>query len=243
MVKRILIIYRGHCDRVAADPIYRNFLVKIKGPLERAGVEIDSLMMYHEGQRTAEAWKALWNPKEAHSIPLEHCKKQANTLHWCLNYLQGWSEVGAYDWILFLRFDVLYRVSILNWNLLNQSAGVVVPFREATDEPWAQKRYVSDVVIAISPSYLKKYLTAYEKALARFDHYFFHGTLHEQVKILEGTDIPLGFMFEGLYQSNTAKRPEGPLTSADDPRLSPFHILHSKPNYAGRDYRECFIGS
>jgi hypothetical protein len=130
-----------------------------------------------------------------------------------------------YDYVLFLRFDIIYKMPILN---LCTKDGITFTYKEDTIEIFKTFGLYGDVIICISSSHFSEIRNALLCENAGVE-YFPHRTLHSLSSIINKRfpNVPTNTMIDGYYQSNTSM-PVG------DQRLNPIYIQVRHP-YHGID--------
>jgi hypothetical protein len=136
---------------------------------------------------------------------------------------------SQYDYVIFLRFEIVYKIDILKWNIFSQS-GVIFPFKENCITLFNARNLYSDIIIAVSNEYLQQFSAVLDSADS--SEYTNTNSLHNLATIIQrhDYDLPIRIMIEGFYQSNTS-------LEGEDERLNPmFIMLHFR--YRGRDIEE-----
>jgi len=139
----------------------------------------------------------------------------------------------TYDYIIFLRFDVIYKMNIIDWNISNKD-GLILPFKEDSEHVFKTKNYYGDVIIIIHKLSYLNFLNAFNLAFNNhLNDYIVCGganiILHNLVSIVQkyNPNTNINTIVDGYYQSNTGV-PE------NDIRLSPIYI-QVKYTYYGSD--------
>lgn len=135
----------------------------------------------------------------------------------------------TYDYVLFLRFDIIYKMPILNFC---SKDGITVTYKEDGIEMFQRHGLYGDVIICISSSRFSEISKSLlcESAMAEY----LIPTLHSICSIINRRfpDVPINTMIDGYYQSNTS-------LPVDDKRLNPIYI-QVKYQYNGKDRLQYF---
>jgi len=149
------------------------------------------------------------------------------------NFKQALSFVydvhNDYDYIIFLRFDIIYKKSIDCWNVFDKE-GLIMTFKEDTEQFFNEKRLYGDVIIIMSKS---SYTKIMESIIETHDFRFFPPTcLHNIYTMVKEfySEISIHTIVDGYYQSKTS-------LPAGDTRLNPLYI-QVKYEYNGADKSE-----
>jgi hypothetical protein len=129
---------------------------------------------------------------------------------------------NKYDYIIFLRFDIVYKMNISEWDIFTKE-GVILPYKERTNYYDTQSLY-GDVIIVMSQYVFSE--AAY--ALLSCNVNAFH-LLHNISSIIQSRSphITIHTIVDGHYQSNTGLK-------MHDTRLNPIYI-QVRYAYAGAD--------
>ena len=143
-----------------------------------------------------------------------------------VNFLDALGTVATaidetYDYVIFLRFEMIYKKSILEWDFYGKK-GIIVPYKEDNEQLFNQERYYGDVIIIISSEYVKQLFDIMRNV--PFQFYSPPNCLHSINRFIANHNIPVSTLVEGYYQSNTA-------LVYGDPRLNPFYIMTHKQYY------------
>lgn len=212
---KFLIVMRGHCNRFEnIQYIYDNYLIKIKNPLLKNGHTLDCMFnTYEEDDEYFEKFKELYNPIKVFRIDPLKCKYQ------CLNFYNGMINIQPfikdYDKIIFLRFDICYKINIMKWNIFNDK-GIFFTFKEDSKERHKLTKLIGDIIIIIDNEYFDKVFKVVHESIQyhEFDNkiegfipigFGLCGTLHQFMNILlhKYGDFPIYFIINGYYQSIT----------------------------------------
>ena len=202
---------RGHCNRFRnIQYIYDNYLLKIKNPLLDNGHTIDCMFnIYNGDDEYFEKFKELYNPIKI--FRAEPCKYQY------LNFYYGMINIKPfvkdYDKIIFLRFDICYKVNITKWNILNDK-GIFFPFKELPE--FDGFNLVGECIIIIDNEYFNKLYEAYDDFMQYYEFnnktleyipfpLYFADTLHQLLNLLlhKYKTFPVYYIIDGYYNSGT----------------------------------------
>ena len=135
-----------------------------------------------------------------------------------------------YDYILFLRFDIVYKMNIKEWNIFGKD-GLILPYKENSELTFLERGFYGDCIIIFSQYAFTD--AVYSLMSANFNDFFL---LHNIAYLIRrrSIDIDVHTIINDYYQSNTGLL-EG------DKRLNPIYI-QVKYEYHGTDkdkYTEC----
>lgn len=232
---KILIVFRGACDRVSdINHVCKNVIKNIIKPLENMGNDaeehststsksnVDVLFFtYDDDLNKLKIYESYFNPKKIYFTQngqIENFKEALTILE---NYYK------SYDHILFLRFDIIYKMTIRE--LFCFQSGITLSFKEDSIHFFNERNLYGDVIICISCSYFPKIITALLETKTE-DYCFLHSigsTINKKFP-----DVPINTMVDGYYQSNTS-------IPVDDQRLNPIYIQVRHP-YHGKDRLQYF---
>jgi hypothetical protein len=217
---RILIAFRGDYS-VVNNPsaVCSNIKEKIIDPLRSKGDEVDILFFTY---RTDMAKLGIY---ESHLYPIHTSFTNGGQIinfGEAMHYIKDIYDI--YDYVLFLRFDIIYKMSIDKWNIFNK--GITFTYKEESKELFMSHHFYGDVIISISKDSFKDILYA---LICTPPVEFIKHTLHQFGSIIQESypHIQVSTILEGYFQSNTGI-PEG------DPRLNPLYI-QVKYVYNGSD--------
>lgn len=221
---KVLLVFRGGYSKIDPVLLCKNIHDKVFTPLTENGIEYSTLLYtYPTEVEKLNALKQGLNASEVNYtqegqiINFKEAVKDITTRH------------SMYDFTIFLRFEIIYKLDIMKWNIFTQS-GVIFPFKENCITLFTQTKQYSDIIIAVSKEYMKSFSSVLDQA--HISEYTNTNTLHNLGTIINRYDyeIPVLVMLEGFYQSNTS-------LEADDERLNPMFIM-SHYIYNGRDRNE-----
>ena len=234
---KFLIVMGGHCNRFKnIKYIYDNYFLKIKNPLLENGHTIDCMFNTYNGDdEYFEKFKELYNPIKTFRMD-PHKYQFVNFYYGMINIQQF---VKDYDKIIFLRFDICYKINIMKWNIFNDK-GIFFTFKESSHRTYENVYGICDVVIIIDTEYFNK---VYESIHEYVQYYFFGNKLVEKIPseywitnvlhcfkiiLLEkyGT-FPIYYIIDGCYLSPTFINSDVTLD-----KLNPLYIIFGK----GKEY-------
>jgi len=232
---KFLIVMRGHCNRFEnIQYIYDNYLLKIKNPLLDNGHTIHCMFNTYNGDdKYFEKFKKLYNPIKTFRMDL--CKYQYLNFYYGMINIQPF--VKDYDKIIFLRFDICYKINIMKWNIFNDK-GIGFTFKEAGDaEQYKYNKWISDIVTVIDNEYYDQIYECMHESIQFHEfnnkiseniplNFDIYGTLHlfGNVLLFKYPRFPIYFIIDGYYNSGTY-----PLWTGD--LLQPLFICISKSYY------------
>jgi hypothetical protein len=198
---RLLICFRGDTTRIKnVEGFTLNIFDKIIHPLEQNNIGYDILFSTYNNNKTVldEMSKSL-QPLDT----LYYTKSgQINTFLELVNFLKTNSQnTNIYDYIIILRFDIIYKIDIIKWDFFNKN-GIICPFKEVSEQMFDIFKYYSDTIFIFSKEYVPKILRIVSSmVLSDFLH---NGqTMHTLSNYLLHQNIPLNTLCTGYYQSNT----------------------------------------
>jgi hypothetical protein len=221
---KVLIVFRGGYARIDPTLLVKNICDKVYTPLIKNKIEYTTVLYTYPTDT-----ERLTILKEGLGVRDIHFTKEGQIENFT-EAVHGISMLYSdYDYIIFLRFEIIYKIDIMNWNIFNRS-GLFFPFKENCITLFTATRQYSDIIIAISKEYVKP-LSLVIDTVDR-NQYTNTNTLHNLGFIVERKDyyIPVVCMLDGFYQSNTS------LALGDD-RLNPMFIM-SHYKYNGSDRKE-----
>jgi len=208
---KVLLAFRGGFSRIQPKYLCKNIRDKIFAPLEANG--IDYTTVFFTNTYDASKCDALKEGLKPESIYMTQ-DGQLNNFNQAINTIV--STYTTYDYIVFLRFELIYKIDILRWNIFQE--GFVVPYKENCPLVFSVSNLYSDTIICISKDYVERVKTVYSNFFMK-EH--LHGeSLHDFVTWLQLYDksIPIHCMLDGFYQSNTG-------LEAGDDRINPLYIM------------------
>ena len=220
---KILIIFRGGYSRVP-DPefVCKNIEQYIVLPLSKDKHIFDVVFStYNENPQKLEIFNKHLNPIKTFFTQNGQIINFKETLN---NIKPLYDE---YDYILFLRFEAIYKIPINEWNFQNKE-GLILPFKEHTEKLFNETGWYNDNIIIVSKS---SFETFYH-SIIQAGHNLFHpdNTLHNIVNIIRRNDntIQVHCLVDGYFQSNVSYCPQ------IEGHMSPLYILVHYP-YTGKD--------
>ena len=220
---KVLLVFRGGYSKIDPALLCKNIHDKVFTPLTENGIEYSTLFYTYPTE--LEKLNALKEGLRASEVNYTQ-EGQIN------NFKEAVKDIckrPTYDYTIFLRFEIIYKLDIMKCNIFTQS-GVIFPFKENCFTLFTSTNQYSDIIIAVSKEYIKPLLSVLDQA--DISEYTNTNTLHNLGTIINrhDYDIPVRCMLEGFYQSNTS-------LEADDERLNPmFIMLHYR--YNGLDKNE-----
>ena len=184
---KFLVVMRGNCNRFKnIKYIYNNYFLKIKNPLLENGHTIDCMFNTYNGDdEYFEKFKELYNPIKTFRMD-PHKYQFVNFYYGMINIQQF---VKDYDKIIFLRFDICYKINIMKWNIFNDK-GIGFTFKEDAYPGYKSRGCIGDVVIIIDNEYFDKVYDAIHESI---QYYHFNNKISE--------NIPFGFSVDGTLHS------------------------------------------
>ena len=221
---KVLLVFRGGYSKIDPALLSKNIHDKVFTPLTENKIEYSTLFYtYATDLEKLNALKEGLNASEVNYT-------QDGQI---INFKEAIKDIckrhDTYDYTIFLRFEIVYKLDIMKWNIFTQS-GVIFPFKENCFTLFTSTNQYSDIIIAVSKECIKPLSSVLDQA--DISEYTNTNTLHNLGTIINrhDYDIPVLCMLEGYYQSNTS-------LDRDDDRLNPmFIMLHYR--YNGRDKNE-----
>ena len=230
-MSKILIVFRGDCNRFTDYQfIYNNIKLKILDPLNSKNYTYDIIASsYLEQLNNLNEFSKYFNPIKLYTMNKDN-STQVKQFMFTVNMIKTNINIAEYTKILFLRFDIVYKMSIINWKYLD-TCGFIVPYKEDSNELFNTHKYHSDVFLSIDTNlfeefykylnciYLQYLNNSYTDIIAHEP--FPLNLLHNVANILlyYNPNFIISYCIDGCYQSNT---------SVSDNRLSPLFICLSK---------------
>jgi len=220
---KILIIFRGGYSRVP-DPefVCKNIENYILLPLIKNNDTFDIVFStYNENPQKLEFFNKHLNPIKTFFTQ----NGQIINFKETLNNING--LYGDYDYILFLRFEAIYKIPINEWNFQNKE-GLILPFKEDTKELFDESGWYNDNIIIVSKSSFEMFY----QGIIHADYSLFNpsNTLHNIVNIIRknNNSIQVHCLVDGYFQANVSYCPQ------IEGHMSPLYILVHYP-YIGKD--------
>jgi len=229
---KILLVFRGSYSRVKnIDHVCKNINTYIIEPLLLHNYLPDIVFStYNDDLAKLDIYKKYLSPKQilftnSYIHQLTNFKETLHTIK---------SIYSEYTYILFLRFEAIYKISISKWNFYNK-IGVILPFKNNSKEHFEKTQWYDDNIIIFSNDYYEQCSNILINAST---HIFIpEFTLHNIPTILHQTDttIPIHCIVEGFFESNSITYDNY------DEHVSPLYILVHYP-YLGKD-KDLFLES
>jgi hypothetical protein len=223
---KFLIVFRGGYDRIT-DPgfLCRNVIKQIIEPLTQDGHTVETIFFtYNTDPAKLKIYSDNLHPKNISFTSSGQIINFKEALH-------GLKPIySEYDYILFFRFELIYKMNIMEWNLFDKE-GVILPYKEACYERGTPGELYGDNIIIFTKKY---FMQIVDLMLNPTWPYFGNGinaTLHNIGTHIKNNhpDIPLHCIVDGYYQS-FSRLPPG------DIRLNPLYIqMHYAIGYNGTD--------
>ena len=233
---KFLVVMRGSCNRFEnIRYIYDNYLLKIKNPLLDNGHTIDCMFNTYNGDdKYFEKFKKLYNPIKV--FRMDTCKYQYLNFYYGMINIQPF--VKDYDKIVFLRFDICYKINIMKWNIFNDK-GIFFTFKDYNDEYFKKMNTHGDCIIVIDNIYFDQVYEAIHESIQYYEfnnkiseHIPFgfdvDGTLHHFSNILlcKYNKFPIYYVIDGYYISSTFYK-----WFITNEVLNPLYIMMSRDYY------------
>ena len=222
---RNLVVFRGDYTEVKwPEAVCKNIHKCIIAPMKEQGILTDIMFCtYPSDMEKLKIYETYFNPVNIHytkSGQIVNFKESLKLVH---------RIYQKYDYVIFLRFDIIYKMNINEWNIFTKE-GVILPYRE-NSKLYPTGKFYGDAIIVISKSALLE--VAYNLLACNIDTFI---CLHNISTIIQikSPDIIIHTIIDGSYQSNTGLR-------MGDLRLNPIYI-QVKYAYVGADkhlYLEC----
>ena len=222
----VLIIFRGGCSRVN-DPtlVCKNIELQVLNPL-RSRVNVDIIFSTSsKGDPKVDTFRTHLQPKQ---IIYTASGQIVNFQETLLNLQNIYSR---YTHIIFLRFELLYKVSFDSLSILDTN-GLRLPYKEDSQELFDSHKYYGDCIIMISTDHFANV----SKALldADFDTISTgkgHDILHRIVTVVLAAfpETPVTCILDGFFQSNTHY-------CGNSIKLNPLYIMTHYPYCGDKQY-------
>ncbi len=205
----ILIIFRGGYDRVKTPHSISNNIIKyIIEPLHSQGYNVETkFCTYDYDLNKLQVFKDKLHPSKIHCVRNGQYNNFKDALHITRDIY------NKYDYIIFLRFEIIYKTNIIDWNIFNKE-GMIFPYKEDCDTWYKRSILYGDCILIFS----KQYYIHIINVLLLTDNSEFMG-LHNIEHIVHSKipTIPMHCILSGQYNSNTG-------LPKNDPALSPLYI-------------------
>ena len=212
----ILIVFRGGYNRVKQPHAVSNNINKyIIDPLRELNNVDIIFCTYSYDIKKLQVYKDKLNPKAIHYVR----DGQYNNFIDALNITKDIYD--KYDYIIYLRFELIYKRNIIEWDILNKE-GMIFPYKEDCESWYKKSKLYGDCIVIFSKNYYIDILNI----LLSNDSEFRGENLHdiEYVVHKRSPNIPMYCILPNTYNSNTALK-------LNDPALSPLYIGTCWPYY------------
>lgn len=239
MSPRVAVLFRGYhaYDRMPPDrkaltqqpkafdfrDPWPNIERMVLAPLRAQAKSIDIFVStYISDPDTQAALEALLCPRaclfHAHAQGLTQTDIVANGLRLVADACNG---VSSYDAVYVLRFDVVYKTPVMEW-CTGTGMGMWLPFKDVFDP------MVGDIVMVVRGSlYMLLKVCHIVQHMAKKKLISFH----DFRGYLDTMHIPMAFICEGHYDSNTSKQiPQS---------CNPLYVLYGRPYHFDDAPTEC----
>jgi hypothetical protein len=226
MNESVLIVFRGGCSRVNNPAlICKNIDMQILRPL-RSRVNVDIIFSTTSKEDpTLQTFNSLLRPIEIFYTSSGQIVNFQETL------MQLQDKYLKYTHILFLRFEIIYKVSFDTLNILD-TIGIRLPYKEDSQALFDSHKYYGDCIIVVS----RDHFANISKALLDADFNtistgYGHDILHRIVSVILASfpETPVSCILDGFFQSNTNY-------PADNIKLNPLYILTHYPYCGDKSY-------
>ena len=225
---KFLFVFRGGFRKRNIEPelICRNIHKNIFKPLLENNHEYDIVFQTYNFSEL-EIFKNNFKPLNVYVT-------ESNTSTQIINFNNALDNIKPiyenYDIIIFLRFEVIYKKNILEWDIFNNE-GLTLPYKEDSEELFKSHEFYSDIVICIT----KKYFTDFYDIVNSKPTKFTIGAIHEIGRVCKHK-IPINCIVDGYWQSSSGWK-------RDDRRLSPLFILTHHPYPYSQDEIKSYLDS
>ena len=221
---RLAVLYRGHATRSMGEALHRSqgktrdgvvfdfrdtwqhHVTTVLSPLKDAGASIETFVSVHSSHLDNEILRIL-KPRRWH-FERESSSLQGKQVSSGLGLISEDVE-KSYDFIVVLRFDLIFKRIFTEWNLnLNL---LNVPFRSINDAPDYCTCLVADTVLAFPPRLITRVVRDCGP-----QHVSCHGlgAAFDDINIIEQGQC---------YNSNTGVQRDDLFTA-----MNPLYLLHSR---------------
>lgn len=196
---KICIIFRGETVRDYIKHIntfdnVKNIQEHIFNDLREHGIDYDIALITYENEIVKDFQKE-YNVKD--TIICEYISQQHNMAE-VNKYTQD--HALQYDRFIILRFDILYKIKITNWNKFYEE-GILVPNRDVT---YDVSLFCNDVIFIIDQSYVNIFNDAVEYMMSievnpstKFLNW--NSVPHYIGRYLTLHHLPITYMYDELY--------------------------------------------
>lgn len=227
---KVLIIFRGDYSIVDyPSMVCKNIHTYIIQPLIEQKINFDTMFStYNTDLAKLAVYESAFNPIKIQFS--EYVSEHGQVKNFKDALLMANDTYTLYEYILFLRFDIIYKINIKEWNIFGKD-GIILPYKENSEGTFVEQGFYGDCIIVFSQSVFIDAL--YSLMSAKLNEFFL---LHNIAYLIQrrSIDIDVHTILNHYYQSNTGLL-EG------DKRLNPIYI-QVKYEYYGSDkyiYREC----
>lgn len=226
MKDSVLIIFRGGCSRVNNPTlICKNVEMQVLGPL-RSIVDVDIIFSTtSKGDPKIDTFSDILHPIHIFYTSPGQIVNFQETLRNVQNIY------SKYKQIIFLRFELLYKVSFDTLTILD-THGLRLPYKEDSQELFESHKYYGDCIIIISGDHFANV----SKALLDADFHTIstgkgHDILHKIVTVVLASfpDTPISCIIDGFFQSNTHY-------CGNSIKLNPIYIMIHYPYCGDKQY-------
>jgi hypothetical protein len=237
---KILIVFR--CDySYIKDPnlICNNIIEYIIEPLLQQKIDFDIVFCtYPNDLDKLKIWELLISP-----IKIYYTESGQ-----IANFIESLDKIkdiyNQYDYFLFLRMDIIYKVKISEWNVF-KNEGLTLAFKEDSQEIFERIEYFSDIIIIISKSaFLKVKDALYNVYNGKLPNHKDESHLHLLAKKVKTVypDIQIHTILDGYFQSNTFFcYKTNTYMNSDDERINPLFIVAKYPYMGPELYWRRFV--
>lgn len=205
---KILIIFRGGYTRVSnPQHVCNNVLKYIIAPLKDLNHIINiAFYTYNNDKDKLKIYTDSFNPIK---IVFTESGQIINFKTALLDLKNLYKE---YDTLIFLRFELIYTMNIIDWNILDKE-GIILPFRENSIDMYEKEGLYGDNIIILSNKYFLMItdLIMQHNFTHNIDHLNpLNATLHDLGLIIhkKNPGIPFHCILDGYYQSLSPTNPE-----------------------------------
>lgn len=223
---KILFVFRGgfRKKKIEADLICKNIYKNIFKPLLENHDTYDIIFQTYTFPEL-EIFQNSFKPLHVHLT-------DSNVSTQIINFNNALDNIKPiyenYDTIIFLRFEVIYKKPIFESNILNNQ-GLILPFKEDSEEMFKSVEYYSDIIIGISKKYFLDFFHIVNSKPSKFTI----GGIHEIGRLCK-YKIPIFCINSGYWQSSSGWK-------RDDPRLNELFILTHHPYPFSEDEMKSYL--
>lgn len=197
---KILLLFRGGYRGsyyVNTRQICNSIINKIIKPLENNGIEYDVMFQTYIFQ-DLDIFKEYLKPIEVYTSP---GSGQLYNFKLCMTKIK--EVYDKYDYVIILRFELIYKTDIIQWNFF-KNEGLTVPYKEASVELWDQTRngrdhgFYSDLIFILSKSHCLDFCENVIKTEDKAYGIDRHTTLHN-IPMMFQDIVPIHTMIDGFH--------------------------------------------